>query len=103
MLSRESIVHASSGGPMADVRLMERRAPTSRSRVVVERRRSTIATTDGCQQRERRSPRQPRASWCGDGDKVRACAAAQVTGAARDERSVAAVTHCQFVVGWGGG
>ena len=32
-------------------------------------------------------------------DKVRAGVAAQVTGAPRDERSVAAVTHCQFVVG----
>lgn len=38
-----------------------------------------------------------------EGDKVRAGAAAQVTGAARDERSVAAVTHCQFVVGYGVG
>lgn len=32
---------------MADACMMERRAPTSRRRVVVERCRSTIATTDG--------------------------------------------------------
>lgn len=49
MLSREGIVHVGSGVPMADVCVTERRAPTSRWRVVVECRRSTIATTDGQQ------------------------------------------------------
>lgn len=57
----------------------------------------------GARGRKRRMRRQPRASRCCTEDKVRAVAAAQVTGAPRDERSVAAVTHCQFVVGWGGG
>lgn len=36
MLSRESIVQVGSGGPMADVRVTGRRAPTSRWRVVVQ-------------------------------------------------------------------
>lgn len=99
------------GTPDGGRMCMERRAPTSRWQVVAERRRSTVATSDG-QTLTSIARRRTRATDATAAPSVSTAAKdirfeqvrqhrSQV--AARDERSVAAVTHCQFVVGYGGG